>query len=154
MTMLLPTILVKRLEPIEVIENFVLEVVNKYLSHNVPVEVHYLENLEKPFSLVAGITYTGTGELVVREVSYLSDTNGSEESQLTIQYEGQGFKILAPIFLVITFYGVLITKELSIKIINKEVKAHLERVVIYIIGKRFEKVKNKLQTLKDVKIIC
>ncbi|OYT26145.1 MAG: hypothetical protein B6V02_02265 [Thermoprotei archaeon ex4572_64] len=152
--MLLPTILVKRLEPIEVIENFVLEVVNKYLSHNVPVEVHYLENLEKPFSLVAGITYTGTGELVVREVSYLSDTNGSEESQLTIQYEGQGFKILAPIFLVITFYGVLITKELSIKIINKEVKAHLERVVIYIIGKRFEKVKNKLQTLKDVKIIC
>ncbi len=152
--MLLPTILVKRLEPIEVIENFVLEVVNKYLGHNVPVEVYYLENLEKPFSLVAGITYTGTGELVVREVSYLSDTNGSEESQLTIQYEGQGFKILAPIFLIITFYGVLITKELSIKIINREVKAYLERVVIYIIGKRFERIKNKLQTLKEVKIIC
>ena len=146
-----PSILTKHVNwSIDIIESYLIDLINKYSNFKIPIEVEYFENLEKPLSIVAG-QFLQDNEMIIHEVNYMSDTDGSEEHQMTIQYERSGFRIITPIFLMNIFHGIVVLRRYKVKLSTLPT-IDFEFVKIYIIGKKFERIKNKLVNMKNVVI--
>ena len=132
----------------DMIENYVVELANKYLKYNVPLDVVYHEEVSKPISLVAGYLLRSEREITVQEVCYLGESDGSEELQLTIQYEFPNkVRVVSPMFFINVFHGVAIVKQYRLDL--SSYVAELEKVTVYVAGKKYERVKNRLEQVKQ-----
>ncbi len=148
-----PSVLIKQVTwTIDMIENYVSDIVTRYLKQGVPVDLSFLED-PKPIPVVmAGYSRISDLELQVNEVVYLGESDGSEELQLTVNYEfpNMHMRIISPIFFMRVFSGVVIVKQHVVNLGNYS--AELRNVKVMIVGKKYEKVRERVeQILKQSK---
>ncbi len=143
-----PSVLIKQVTwTIDMIENYVVDIVQRYARHDVSIKLDYVEEPKPPPVVVAGYSKVSDSTLQVNEVIYLGESDGSEELQLTVNYEfpQKHIRIISPLFFVRVFSGVVILKQ---HIVNLEdFKAELSCIKIMVIGKKYERVKDRVEQL-------
>ncbi len=154
MAALPPSLLVKQTNlTVDYIESYVTEMVSKYLSYGIPVHVEYYESIRRPLSIAAGQFVQKDGSMIVQIVNYMSDSDGSEESQLMLQHERDGTRIITLTFLMNVFHGVVIIRRYKVDITKIPPTSEIEQITVCIIGKKFERVKRRLASMSGVTVV-
>ncbi|GGP19633.1 hypothetical protein GCM10007981_04100 [Thermocladium modestius] len=144
---MLPIPLVKRLEPLDNIENVLMDELARYRKFDVHIDVEYMDELKKPLNVMVGQFMDG-GDMKLVEAMYLNDSNEAyDHPPITVQYEQGSTKFISPLYIIDMYGGVLITKQYTINLTNRS--ASLDGVKILMVGKKFEKLRDKVRTAKD-----
>ncbi len=143
-----PSVLIKQVTwTIDMIENYVSDVVSRYLKQGVPIDISFLDEPKPIPVIMAGYSRVSDLELQVNEVIYLGESDGSEELQLTVNYEfpNMHMRIISPIFFVRVFSGVIIVKQHIVNLSNYS--AELRGVKVLIVGKKYERVRDRVEQI-------
>jgi len=139
--------LVKRLEPLDNIENVLMDELGRYRKFDIPIEVEYSEDLKKPMHIMVG-QFMEKDSMKLVEAIYLNDANEAyDHPPLTVQYEQGSTKFISPLYIIDMYGGALMLKQYTINIANRSIT--MDNIKIVLVGKKFEKIRDKIKTARE-----